>query len=71
MTKDSKFIWNNETEDAFTNLKIRLPSTPVLRAPDFKRKSALMQVDRLGLRAVLNRKIMRCILQPVVEEFRE
>ena len=37
LKKGTKFVWDNETEAAFLELKSRLASRPILRPPDFTR----------------------------------
>jgi len=62
LRKDEKFVWGNEQQKAFEDLKHRLVTAPVLRKPNFERSfevhsdasgvaigSCLMQRDEKGI----------------------
>uniref|UniRef100_A0A5S6Q0Y0 RNA-directed DNA polymerase n=1 Tax=Trichuris muris TaxID=70415 RepID=A0A5S6Q0Y0_TRIMR len=55
LRKDSKWVWNQDCEQAFQQLKRNLLSAPVLRLPDFT-KTFILDVDASGegLGAVLS-----------------
>lgn len=55
--KGKRIVWNNEAENAFTNLKTALTSTPVLSVPDFSQEfSVQCDASNRGTGAVLFQK---------------
>ena len=66
LCKREKFVWTMECQQAFERIKSLLLSTPVLKAPDFK-KSFKLQVDAsdAGIGAVLLQESPQGIDHPV------
>ena len=66
-SKDVEYEWSPECEKAFTTLKQRLVSAPVLKLPDFNGPEFLLQVDAsdYGIGGVLLQENSASVLQPI------
>ena len=66
-SKDAEFVWSPECESAFSELKNRLVSAPVLKLPDFNGSEFILQVDAsgYGIGGVLLQANAQGVLQPV------
>ena len=54
LKKDQKFIWSEDCEKSFNELKTRLTSAPMLTLPDiYRRFDVYSDVSRKGLGCVL------------------
>ena len=57
LRKDSKFVWDAHCEDAFSTLKEKLTSPPILKFPDFSRPFILTtDASNYAIGAVLSQK---------------